>query len=128
MPTHSPLPWIAKEWKCHAKTSIISQDGSPNGRHVAECSNLGADREDAEADAAFICLAVNQHEALSARVAQLDTECQAAANLIGSQAARIARLEAALRKIRGHDRMCSDFQAAEDMTSIARQALRESQP
>src|ERR1041385_6103083 len=50
------------------------------------------------------------------------------ANGIRLLSARVARLETALRKIRGHNRASSDFLAAEEMTEIATKALQGSQP
>ena len=60
---HTPTPWQAIEWSCHAPTSIAYISGSTN-IPVAECAGIGGDTDDAIANAAFIVRACNEHAAL----------------------------------------------------------------
>lgn len=50
---HTPGPWIAKEYTCHAATTIIAADGTP----VAETSGFGRMSNDCVADARLIAAA-----------------------------------------------------------------------
>jgi hypothetical protein len=56
--THTPTPWYAANWTCHAPVTILIDDASDltGKRVIAECER--------EEDAAFIVRACNSHEQL----------------------------------------------------------------
>lgn len=58
---HTPGPWHAEEWTCHAPTTVRAADGVV----VAECAT-GRAIDNAIADAAFIVRACNSHDDLLA--------------------------------------------------------------
>jgi hypothetical protein len=55
----TPGPWTAKEWCCHAATTVLSGDTV-----VAECSGHGRPSADSIADAKLIAAAPEMYEAL----------------------------------------------------------------
>ena len=61
---HTPGPWNAKEYVCHAATTIIAADGTP----IAETTGFGRMADDCLADACLIAAAPELMEALFAFV------------------------------------------------------------
>jgi hypothetical protein len=51
-PKHTPGPWTAVEWRCHAKTTVKAGEVV-----VAECSGQGRYASESIADAALIVAA-----------------------------------------------------------------------
>jgi hypothetical protein len=64
--THTPGPWQAIEWTCHAPTTVVVDDYTvvTKKRVVAECDNT--------ADARLIAAAPDLLDALQAVLAELD--------------------------------------------------------
>ena len=69
MSKHTPGPWHAREWNCHAKTTVGI--GAPDGRGflaIAECSGMGhhpdISSEQEDANAQLIAAAPDLLEAL----------------------------------------------------------------
>lgn len=69
----TPGPWEAKNWSCHAPTTVMAADRTV----IAECAGLGRDADECIADARLIAAAPEPLEALqfvmSAHGEQLDT-------------------------------------------------------
>lgn len=53
MNKHTPGPWVAQAWLCHAKTSVLAIGKT----QVAECSGCGATATEEEANARLIAAA-----------------------------------------------------------------------
>ncbi len=68
MAKHTPGPWHAREWTCHAKTSIGIKGGTLSFIQLAECSGLGnhpyVSPEQEEANVRLITAAPELLEAL----------------------------------------------------------------
>jgi hypothetical protein len=60
---HTPGPWQAIDWQCHAPTTIIARIGHANVV-VAECSGHGRHTDESLADARLIASAPEMLEAL----------------------------------------------------------------
>lgn len=58
MSQHTPGPWKAASWQCHAETSVMA-----GSQQVAECSGLGRHSDDCLADARLIAAAPELLEA-----------------------------------------------------------------
>jgi hypothetical protein len=58
-PKHTPGPWKAVEWRCHAKTTVKAGEVV-----VAECSGQGRYASESIADAALIAAAPDLLDAL----------------------------------------------------------------
>lgn len=63
---HTPGPWTAQAWQCHAATSIMA-----NGQQIAECSGFGKLSYDCLTDARLIAAAPELLESLIAIVKSL---------------------------------------------------------
>jgi len=63
--SHTPTPWYAACWSCHAPRTILVNDASrlTGKRVIAEC--------DRDEDAAFIVRACNSHEQLVAALREI---------------------------------------------------------
>jgi hypothetical protein len=95
--THTPTPWLVSE---RALFRIIAEWGDT----IATVGCDSALRDQWEANAAFIVEAVNSHEALKARIAELEANEKAYEEIIGPMtyrqvADRIQEMEGALQKI-----------------------------
>lgn len=61
---HTPGPWEAVEWKCHAATSVVvERDGQVV--QIAECSGFGRMSDECLADARLIAAAPDLLNALT---------------------------------------------------------------
>lgn len=56
MSKHTPGPWKAINWKCHAPTSVVVERGG-EVEQIAECSGFGRMCDDSIADARLISAA-----------------------------------------------------------------------
>lgn len=45
MSTHTPGPWKAIEWTCHAPTTVVAE----GGQVIADCGRVGIDASEANA-------------------------------------------------------------------------------
>ncbi len=76
MSKHTPGPWHAREWTCHAPTSIGIEGGPYGFIQLAECSGLGnhpcVSPEQEEANVRLIVAAPDLLAALKAVVAVAD--------------------------------------------------------
>jgi hypothetical protein len=60
---HTPGPWNAIQWSCHARTTVVAQVGDTTETRlvgtlvVAECAGHGRNASESEADAALIAAA-----------------------------------------------------------------------
>jgi hypothetical protein len=66
--THTPTPWYAANWTCHAPRTVLVDDASTltGKRVIAEC--------DRDEDAAFVVRACNSYEQLVAALRTIKTQ------------------------------------------------------
>jgi hypothetical protein len=76
--SHTPGPWRAIEWSCHARTSVVRENDAGVQVYVAECAGLGEDTELAIANARLIAAAPEFLKALVA-IERLDGEANTTA-------------------------------------------------
>jgi hypothetical protein len=109
---HTPGPWKAIEWSCHARTTVVKQMGDIN-LVVAECSGHGREASYSLADAALIAAAPELLEACEEAQKELlgvssyletcepEIITQNLDSLVASLQAKLAIVEYAIRKAKG---------------------------
>jgi hypothetical protein len=109
--THTPTPWRVNGYYSRPLpdkpkgSQIVSDRGDGFEFHIAAVgTHPGINTEQARANAAFIVEAVNSHEALKARIQELEANEKAYEEIIGKKAFqevadRIRELEAVLQDI-----------------------------
>lgn len=93
---HTPGPWEAQKWHCHAATSVRA--GSVT---IAECSGLGRLSKDCEADACLIAAAPDLLEALKAVLKDEKWHAAMADEVTDGARDNIKMAEAAIAKATG---------------------------
>lgn len=101
---HTPGPWRAAEWSCHAPTTIVASGRTilPNGTLViAECGGQGRDTDATLlADARLIAAAPETFEALDNLIEQISKREEAGERFHLDIRSACAKGEAAIRKAR----------------------------
>ncbi len=95
-PKHTPGPWSAIEYACHARTTVVadSVEGFAGARQiVAECSGCGRHADDSLADARLIAAAPDMLLALKLAESWIDPVRQEEWDALLAVRAAIAKAE-----------------------------------